>query len=51
MREIKFLGLTGFFTEFIQGMRANELQVSQQLRSLLVGIVVICTVSCPPASA
>lgn len=51
MREIKFLGLTGFFTDFIQGMRASELQASQQLRRLLVGIVMICTVSPPPTSA
>lgn len=42
MREIKFLGLTGFFTKYIQELRANELKASQRLRQLLVGIVVIC---------
>jgi ATP-binding cassette subfamily C (CFTR/MRP) protein 1 len=42
MREIKFMGLTNFFTEYIQNLRAKELQASQTLRRLLVGIVVIC---------
>jgi ABC-type bacteriocin/lantibiotic exporter with double-glycine peptidase domain len=42
IREIKFMGLTNFFTEYIQNLRAKELQASQKLRRLLVGIVVIC---------
>jgi hypothetical protein len=43
IREIKFLGLTGFFNNHIQGLRAKELETSQKLRRLLVGIVVICS--------
>ncbi|KAF5580564.1 ABC transporter integral membrane type 1 [Fusarium subglutinans] len=45
IREIKFLGLTGFFTNHIQGLRAKELETSQKLRRLLVGIVVISRIT------
>ncbi|CAJ0544905.1 Ff.00g084500.m01.CDS01 [Fusarium sp. VM40] len=45
MREIKFMGLTNFFTEYIQNLRAKELQASQKMRRLLVGIVVISRIT------
>ncbi|KGO43424.1 ABC transporter, integral membrane type 1 [Penicillium expansum] len=41
MREVKFLGLSGFFTAFIQGLRVKELCISHKLRTLLVCITVI----------